>query len=70
MLQTNFFNYVHFDATNKEHRKMFAAFRASGKWPSKDRFLLEKEYNNVPHMINQKLLDYYIKNDKNIKMEI
>lgn len=53
-----------FDASNPAHRKAYMEFRKNGKWGDSLRFKLEGEHISVPTMINQKLLDYYLFNDK------
>jgi len=64
------YNYVDFDPVNKKHRYVFLEFKLSGKWPSNLRFKLDPLYNNVPSMINQKLLDFYFNKDRAIPKEL
>jgi hypothetical protein len=64
------FNYVDFDPKNKHHRAAFMEFKLSGKWPTAVRFNLDPLYNNVPSMINQKLLDFYFNRDRAIPSEL
>lgn len=72
--KTNFINkqyqYVDFDPFNKKHRVAFLEFKLSGKWPCDLRFNLDPLYNNVPSMINQKLLDFYFNRDRAIPKEL
>jgi hypothetical protein len=64
------FNYVDFDPKNKHHRAAFVEFKLSGKWPTSIRFNLDPLYNNVPSMINQKLLEFYFNRDRAIPQEL
>ena len=64
------YDYVEFDPFNKKHRIAFVEFNLSGKWPSNLRFNLDPLYNNVPSMINQKLLDFYFNRDRAIPKEL
>ena len=64
------YDYVEFDPFNKKHRIAFVEFKLSGKWPSNLRFNLDPLYNNVPSMINQKLLDFYFNRDRAIPKEL
>ena len=72
--KTNFitkqYQYVDFDPFNKKHRVAFLEFKLSGKWPCDLRFNLDPLYNNVPSMINQKLLDFYFNRDRAIPKEL
>jgi hypothetical protein len=64
------YNYVDFDPFNKKHRIAFLEFKLSGKWPDNLRFNLDPLYNNVPSMINQKLLDFYFNRDRAVPKEL
>lgn len=64
------YDYVDFDPFNKKHRTAFLEFKLSGKWPNHLRFNLDPLYNNVPSMINQKLLDFYFNRDRSIPKEL
>jgi len=64
------YDYVDFDAFNKRHRIAFLEFKFTGKWPSNLRFNLDPLYNNVPSMINQKLLNFYFNRDRAIPKEL
>lgn len=64
------FHYVDFDPKNKTHRTAFLEFKLSGKWPNSMRFNLDPLYNNVPSMINQKLLEFYFNKDRFIPEEL
>ena len=64
------YDYVDFDPFNKKHRIAFLEFKFTGKWPSNLRFNLDPLYNNVPSMINQKLLDFYFNRDRAIPKEL
>lgn len=64
------YDYVDFDPFNKKHRAAFLEFKLTGKWPSNLRFNLDPLYNNVPSMINQKLLDFYFNRDRAIPTEL
>ena len=64
------YNYVDFTPSNKHHRAAFMEFKLSGKWPSNIRFNLDPLYNNVPSMINQKLLDFYFNRDRAIPEDL
>lgn len=57
---------VMFDATNVEHRKMYAEFlktRSWGKTPVK--FELEPEWADIVSMIEHKMLKYYVNQEMN-----
>lgn len=64
------YDYVDFDPFNKKHRAAFLEFKLTGKWPCNLRFNLDPLYNNVPSMINQKLLDFYFNRDRAIPTEL
>lgn len=53
-----------FDATDPEHRKVFADFLNSGKWNK--RFSLEYPFSNVPAMIMAKLARYAVEMDGHV----
>jgi hypothetical protein len=55
---------VNFDANNIEHRKYFKTFFTKNKWDQKSpRFILEQPFLDVPTMIQNKLMQYYLKHD-------
>ncbi len=64
------YDYVDFDPFNKKHRIAFLEFKFTGKWPSNLPFNLDPLYNNVPSMINQKLLNFYFNRDRAIPKEL
>ena len=58
---------VKFDATDRVHRNDFNLFREAGSWKySKFQYDLEFPYESIPHMCTSKVLDYYLKNDRQI----
>jgi hypothetical protein len=55
---------VNFDVGNVEHRKYFNMFIKKQKWDSKcPRFILEHPFLDVPTMIQNKLIQYYLKQE-------
>ncbi len=57
---------VNFDAANTEHRMAFHSFVKYNTWSkSKTRFLLENPYVDIPSMIQNKLLNYYLTKEFN-----
>jgi hypothetical protein len=55
---------IEFDAKNTTHRQHFHHFMKKNKWrESAPRFVLESPYVNVPVMIQQKLLEFYLNNE-------
>jgi hypothetical protein len=55
---------VNFDANNVEHRKHFKTFFIQHKWHNKSpRFILENPFLDVPTMIQNKLMQYYLKQE-------
>lgn len=51
---------ISFDPANTEHRLDFAEFIKYNNWRSGCRFLLEDPYEDIPSMIKDKLISYYI----------
>ena len=59
MLQTN--PLVKFDANKIEHRKQYHEFFKRNAWgASGDRFILETPFMDVPTMIQNKMVSYYM----------
>ena len=54
---------VVFDVENAEHRQFFHNFRKNLTWKGAPRFVLEDQWSNVPDMITNKMLDYYMKGE-------
>jgi hypothetical protein len=55
---------IEFDAKNTTHRQHFHYFMKNNKWrESAPRFVLESPFVNVPVMIQQKLLEFYLNNE-------
>jgi hypothetical protein len=52
---------VNFDPTNKQHRLDYAQFIKYNNWKDGCRYLLEEPYMDIPTMINDKLVNYYLK---------
>ena len=62
MLQKNML--VSFDANNVEHRKYFKTFFIQHKWDKESpRFILENPFLDIPTMIKNKLMEYYLKKE-------
>lgn len=63
MLHTPIF--VEFNAKNSTHRQHFKYFMENNKWkPTAPRFVLESPFVNVPLMIQNKLLEFYLNNEE------
>ena len=52
---------IKFDVENEDHRKACYDLKFNRKWPM--HFILEDEYDNVVQMVNDKLLQYYLKKE-------
>lgn len=56
-----------FDASNVEHRKLFSKFIQTNSWKHTNiRFKVELDYVDVPTTITNKLINFYMLNDKEI----
>ena len=52
---------VTFSVVNKEHRRIANQFFSTDSWTGIDiRFSLDDQFLSVPHMMLQKLTDYYL----------
>ena len=61
MLQYYHRPWVAFDATNKDHRRWFAEFQASGTWGRCPvRFIIADEQGDLITMIQRRLIRYYV----------
>ena len=50
-----------FDAHNREHRKWFAKFQASGTWGTCPvRFVIADDHGDLVTMIQRRLIEYYV----------
>ena len=57
---------VDFDVKNPEHRQVFHTFIKENTWgKTKTRFVLEHPYVDIPTMIQNKLLDFYLTKEFN-----
>ena len=52
---------VIFNPANKQHRLDYAQFIKYNNWRTGCRFLLEEPYMNIPTLIQDKLVNYYLK---------
>ena len=55
---------VFFDVTNEEHRLAAQYFIKNNAWGYPWIFVLEKGYRDITIMIRDKMLKFYIENDK------
>ena len=55
---------VFFDVTNEEHRLAAQYFIKNNAWGYPWIFVLEAGYPNIPAMIIDKMLNFYIEKDK------
>lgn len=51
---------VAFDPNNREHQLDFAEFLKYNNWRTGCRFMLEDPYEDIPSMIKDKLIAYYM----------
>lgn len=51
---------ITFDPTNKSHRLDFAGFLKYSNWRNGCRYLLEDPYKDIPSMIKDKLIEFYM----------
>lgn len=58
---------IHFDPSNKDHVQDYANFLKNANWKEGCKYLLEQPYQDIPSMINNKLIRHflnpYIKNN-------
>jgi len=52
---------VIFNPANKQHRLDYAQFIKYNNWKTGCRYLLEEPYMDIPTMIHDKLVNYYLK---------
>lgn len=53
-----------FDAGNSEHRRAYFNFLQTGSWQNcKYYFVIEDTYVDLPSMIDNKLVNYYLNNE-------
>ena len=52
---------IQFDPANRQHQLDFAEFIKYNNWRTGCRFLLEDPYEDIPSMIKDKLVEYYMK---------
>lgn len=55
---------VFFDVANEEHRLAAQHFIKNRAWGYPWNFVLEAGYSNIPSMIIDKMLNFYIEKDK------
>lgn len=68
ILQYHHRPWVAFDADNKDHRRWFAEFQASGTWGRCPvRFIIADEQGDLLSMIQRRLIHYYV--SKEFKLE-
>lgn len=68
ILQYHHRPWVAFDADNKDHRRWFAEFQASGTWGRCPvRFIIADEQGDLLGMIQRRLIHYYV--SKEFKLE-
>lgn len=60
---------VRFNPENAEHRKVFREFLDTGKWQTDFRFELEFPHADVPSMIYERTLRFYMNNDTNLSIK-
>jgi hypothetical protein len=53
---------VIFDPSNYAHMKDYAAFIKNSNWENGCNYLLEDPYEDIPTMINQKIVQYTLRN--------
>jgi hypothetical protein len=57
---------VNFDVNNKKHREAFHIFLKDNTWSkTRTRFILEHPFVDIPSMIHNKLLNYYLTKEFN-----
>lgn len=52
---------VHFDPSNTDHVKDYANFIKYSGWKDGCKYLLEQPYQDIPSMINNKLIKHFLK---------
>lgn len=52
---------IEFNPANKQHRLDYARFIKYNNWKDGCRYLLEEPYMDIPTMINDKLVNHYLK---------
>lgn len=53
--------WVHFDATNKQHRSWFADFERHGSWGKCPvRFIVADDVGDLVTMLRRRTIEYYI----------
>lgn len=56
--------YASFDANNKMHRNEYYKFLKTNTWSKCPvQFMIEVPYTELPHEINNKLVDYYFEKE-------
>ena len=56
----NFKPRIAFDPSNRKHRLDYAQFLRYNNWKNGCQFFLEEPYMDIPSMINDKLVHYYL----------
>jgi len=51
---------IHFDPANSEHVEDYANFIKQSNWSSGCRYLLEQPFQDIPSMINNKLIRHFL----------
>ncbi len=52
---------IHFDPANSEHVEDYANFIKHSNWKSGCKYLLEQPFQDIPSMINNKLIRHFLK---------
>lgn len=52
---------IHFDPANKKHVQDYANFIKHSGWKNGCQYLLEQPYQDIPSMINNKLIKHFLK---------
>lgn len=51
---------IHFDPSNKDHVQDYANFLKNSNWRDGCKYLLEQPYQDIPTMINNKLIRHFL----------
>ena len=57
---------VHFDPSNKDHIEDYANFIKNANWKIGCKYLLEQPFQDIPSMINNKLIAHFLKPHLNV----
>lgn len=52
---------VHFDPSNEDHVQDYANFLKHANWKEGCKYLLEQPFQDIPTMINNKLIRHFLK---------